>query len=1022
MPTQMPSNYYNDFDALKGYKKLLYRAGLGLQSRELNVQQDTSMHELSTVVDALTGGDGSLLKGGRCIMSGFEAQLAEAVVFARGYTLFVQQAVKTIPSVGSFTVGVAVTEEVITENEDPSLRDPAIGTRNYNEPGAARLKLTARWVLNTEVGPNDYYYATYSFQDGTLQGATVNPNENLGGAYDVIARYDYASNGNFVVEGMNVTYVYDDNMEQQHVLSIKEGLAHVNGYEVLFPYARSCRVDFGLDKQFVNAEPHTFSTGITSYPAFNNPIAEVTEAIGVKEVTQSIIHGNYSGCSDLLPNTPVVSIQSVSQGGTTYQAGVDYLLNGNYIDWSPLGAEPAPGSTYSITYRYVADITSSITISSDRKNFEISGLVNGSIFYVDYRFYIYRVDRIVLKRDGGIEILKGTPSARDPVAPPLGDGLSLALVKVAYGTNPQVENDFFRAYKMSDIKHMNDVLTDLRFDVAHLNLKDNARSQDPTMTILDTFTDPFYDDDMRDMGQTQNAVIMGEMLYPAVDWNHNIHSLSTDLTLPFTDQISIEQKLVTKSRKINAFAWSAPGPAIIDCTPKNYWWVAYTIQTWAVGLMDWGYYSDVDSAVPQISILVSGGPFNANENVTVWVDGQNCGTYQAGPTGQLSAYITTPAGLRTGTKLIEAVGNVSGAKGQVYFTARASVYVWVRTFWPFGGGDPLAQTFTPSEDMFLSSAAVRFHVLPTQWCEVNIMETTAGMPDKNKIVAIKRLQRSEITLLGSGQKFTFDSPVFLQKDVEYALCAITTDAVAELGVAEMGKYDGTNFVWVTSQPYSIGVLLQSSNQSTWSPIQTEDLTFAVYRAKFGTSYTQALHTFSVTDCTDLLLACSSKVYPGTSLEFRAILLDRGNETYNINPGSPLIIEKYTGQVQITATLTSSNDKFSPTMQRDFTLMAGSVDFPSTYIGRSFDVSGTNLTLYLDILENGPSSVKAYFYNTGGVWTELTRGTGLPVGDGWVRMSYSASGLSISSTKIKLVLDTPDLTLRPYARKLRAVVS
>jgi hypothetical protein len=75
-----------------------------------------------------------------------------------------------------------------------------------------------------------------------------------------------------------------------------------------------------------------------------------------------------SGGVDTLPDDPVHLVRSVVQGGTTYIEGVDYLVDNDEIDWSPAGAEPVSGTTYSVTYSF----TSPSLILNDGYGFNIS--------------------------------------------------------------------------------------------------------------------------------------------------------------------------------------------------------------------------------------------------------------------------------------------------------------------------------------------------------------------------------------------------------------------------------------------------------------------------------------------------------------------------------------------------------------------------------------------------------------------------------------------------------------------------
>ena len=58
----MLERYYNLFDPAQHYSQLLFRAGDGLQSRELNEIQSTLIHRLQGVADALLK-DGDIVSG-----------------------------------------------------------------------------------------------------------------------------------------------------------------------------------------------------------------------------------------------------------------------------------------------------------------------------------------------------------------------------------------------------------------------------------------------------------------------------------------------------------------------------------------------------------------------------------------------------------------------------------------------------------------------------------------------------------------------------------------------------------------------------------------------------------------------------------------------------------------------------------------------------------------------------------------------------------------------------------------------
>ena len=87
--------------------------------------------------------------------------------------------------------------------------------------------------------------------------------------------------------------------------------------------------------------------------------------------------------------------------------------------------------------------------------------------------------------------------------------------------------------------------------------------------------------------------------------------------------------------------------------------------------------------------------------------------------------------------------------------------------------------------------------------------------------------------------FTFDSPVYLQEGVEYAIVLYSDSVDYTAYVARLGDtVIGSNRT-VSSQP-NIGVLFKSANNRTWTPEQMEDLKFTLKKAVFDTSSTGTL--------------------------------------------------------------------------------------------------------------------------------------------------------------------------------------
>ena len=143
--------YYNRFSPSKNYDRTMFLAGRGLQSSELNEIQENSLQKLRSVGDALFA-DGDVIEGTAIVVNPDtgDTTIEPGKIYLRGSVRTVGDASFTVPTNASVRIGVYYKEITVTELEDPGLRDPAVGTRNYQEPGAARLQVTLTWGFEAE--------------------------------------------------------------------------------------------------------------------------------------------------------------------------------------------------------------------------------------------------------------------------------------------------------------------------------------------------------------------------------------------------------------------------------------------------------------------------------------------------------------------------------------------------------------------------------------------------------------------------------------------------------------------------------------------------------------------------------------------------------------------------------------------------------------------------------------------------------------------------------------------------------
>lgn len=160
--------------------------------------------------------------------------------------------------------------------------------------------------------------------------------------------------------------------------------------------------------------------------------------------------------------------------------------------------------------------------------------------------------------------------------------------------------------------------------------------------------------------------------------------------------------------------------------------------------------------------------------------------------------------------------------------------------------DPILQTFYVTADdspgVFITKVGLFFaeksSTLPVT---VQIREIENGQPTRDIVpFGRKTLPSSSVnansTIANTETQFIFDSPVFLKNNTEYGLVVIpagNSDDYA-VWVAELGGTDIDTDQLIDKQP-GAGILFSSANDRSWSPIQSEDMKYTLYRADFTTN-------------------------------------------------------------------------------------------------------------------------------------------------------------------------------------------
>jgi hypothetical protein len=248
-------------------------------------------------------------------------------------------------------------------------------------------------------------------------------------------------------------------------------------------------------------------------------------------------------------------------------------------------------------------------------------------------------------------------------------------------------------------------------------------------------------------------------------------------------------------------------------------------------------------------------------------------------------------------------------------------------------GDGLSQTFfTPkpttnkqnygifvtSVDLFFKSkpsVALGNMQLPVT---VKIAEVQNGYPTK-KYLAAKTIQAKDVKVsslpsvsdASSLTKFTFDDPVYLEPNREYALIVGSDSPDYELYIAELGQtvLGSSPERRISEQPYA-GSLFRSQNSSTWSPYQNQDLMFRINKAVFSSSGTSTFNLeeppASLTNIDKFILSSADLKFPVGTVDYRV----RGIYASDLNNDNGVLAVPYSpieyGVLQDKSSSTSTN--------------------------------------------------------------------------------------------------------------------
>nr|DAY14369.1 MAG TPA: protein of unknown function (DUF4815) [Caudoviricetes sp.] len=573
---QAPYNDSYEQERLNDYSQVLFRPGVVAQAREVNVIQSMAKDFVGRIGNALYK-DGSVVSGCEVIVNGTNLTITSGMIYLDELVRRVPEQRLTITGVGREIIGVKLITTIVTELDDNTLRDPAEGMINNGNPGAHRLKETVEFHINASDA-----VPVFTLIDGALLVKKEENNTDM--LNSILARRTYDENGNFKITGLELSE-RKEVRDNKILVSLSQGKAYVEGFEVIKGYTTVVPVNFSKETRLVNNEPKGYQSSQKKYKLNNQPVAEFVKVVAEVEHTQSVTRGNISGGIDYLDKSPVTSVVSVKQGGTTYNQGTDFQLTGDGIDWSLNGNDPATGTTYQVVYKYNKSLEQGVDIQLINENgvnyleFFTGGdkPVNNTTFTIDYKFYLARKDLICLNKDGEVSVYEGKSDVMRLTETPLNfdvSNLVVGSVLVLPNSNEVVINNFNTTrLDQSQLYNMLRRIYDIEYNQALSDLDTQAIEGETATQLKGVYTDGFIGLTKSDVSNSEfNCTIdvdraeltlpVTQNIYPLYpNWNSletKVGRFGRVVTAPFNHEKIYSQRLASEVFKVNPYSVFSP--------------------------------------------------------------------------------------------------------------------------------------------------------------------------------------------------------------------------------------------------------------------------------------------------------------------------------------------------------------------------------------------------------------------------------------------------------------------------------
>ena len=325
--------------------------------------------------------------------------------------------------------------------------------------------------------------------------------------------------------------------------------------------------------------------------------------------------------------------------------------------------------------------------------------------------------------------------------------------------------------------------------------------------------------------------------------------------------------------------------------------------------------------------------------------------------------------------------------------------VW-RTQTIFVPRDPLAQTFSFTRNQVISSIGLQFTARdPSIPVTVQIRGVTTGLPN-GVVFAEKVLAPNEISLSGET-RIRFDDPFYAEANTSYAVVLLTNSTNYKVRTATLGKMGRWGII--TRQTYMEGVLLESSNAETWTPLNGSDLAMKIYGYNFQSEGMIRFQPITGVQFSDINLDEYSAIPQGTGLDWE-YSTDGGVTWDAMVPAEEERLPNLATRVQIRVRLSSSHSNDTPAINfRDVNLVGYLNKTTGAYLTRENELTqGVESTkAYVQMQIPSGTTLQWFASNDGGLtWEAMTIQDTRPIDENWTEYTLVRTFTDNTGNKVR----------------------